>query len=65
MPVSKTNSGYFVAAWGWIVAHLPTPNECLVYLSIVAVGLQAAFSAMQICKLKRDAKRECKNGKLK
>jgi hypothetical protein len=53
MPVSRSNSGYFIGLWGWIVAHIPSASECLVYLSIVAVGLQAAFSAMQICRLRK------------
>ena len=48
MEIIERNAGWLVSVWCWVIGHLPTANQCLVYVSI-AVGIaQIAYTCQRI-----------------
>lgn len=42
------HSGWFVAAWGWVVANLPSASDCLVIVSIFVGIAQLVYTCLKI-----------------
>ena len=48
MPEKTIHTGWAVSLWTMTVAHIPSANECLVYVSLAVGALQAVVLMMQI-----------------